>query len=198
MVSAITIHFIRHAPTAGNEKRQYIGWTDESIVKATSILPINLETQLVIGSDLKRCEQTANCYFPNAKFKGFEGFREMHFGDFEGKTYDELKNFAVYRAWIDEPFVVKPPNGEDFAMFEERVLAAFRALKLESEQYFVLHGGVIRLLLMHFAPEKQDFWAWQVPHHTLFSLTWQQENMLKGGQRCTSLSVVPIMANGHM
>lgn len=195
MDHTFTIHFLRHAPTEGNVRKQYIGWTDEPIVQGESILPLDLEIMNVIGSDLVRCQQTAERYFPNAQFQGFQSFREMHFGDFERKTYEELKELSIYRDWIDQPFTMVPPNGESFPSFETRVLDAFRSLDVPNGQYFVLHGGVIRLLLMHLAPKEKEFWAWQVPHHERFSLTWENADLFKEGQRCTSLSVEPIMGS---
>ena len=32
MADRFVLHLIRHLPTAGNEQRKYIGWTDEPIV----------------------------------------------------------------------------------------------------------------------------------------------------------------------
>ena len=33
MAHRISLTLIRHLPTVGNQRRQYIGWTDESIVR---------------------------------------------------------------------------------------------------------------------------------------------------------------------
>lgn len=198
MDTTFTVHLIRHAPTESNVKRRYLGWTDEPIVDAASLAPMDRMVRDVIGSDLKRCQQTAKGYFPNAVFHGIRAFREMDFGDFECKSYEELKDISVYRDWIDRPFDVQPPNGESFQVFQERVLEGFRSLQFISNQYFVLHGGVIRLLLMAYAPEEKEFWDWQVPHGMRFSLTWDSLEQLKEGRRCTSLSVEPITANDNL
>ncbi len=91
MVSRITVHLIRHEKTAANLARQYIGWTDEPVV--VHVKPIAaLQPELVYGSDLIRCKQTANGYFPKARFTGNPQLRECHFGDFEMKTYEELQH----------------------------------------------------------------------------------------------------------
>ena len=42
-----------------------------------------------------------------------ERFRESHFGDWEGKTYEALKDNKTYRSWIDNPYEITPPNGEN-------------------------------------------------------------------------------------
>lgn len=61
MDQPFVLRLIRHAPTRGNQQKRYIGWTDESI------LPFQAEPDLalgnVIGSDLKRCRQTAAILF---------------------------------------------------------------------------------------------------------------------------------------
>jgi len=198
MDAAVTIHLIRHAPTAGNLLKQYIGWTNEPIEDTNVFIPISNDVEMVIGSDLIRCEQTARGYFPMANFQALPAFREMHFGDFECKSYEDLKGLSMYRDWIDRPFDEQPPNGESFVQFEQRVLNEFRSVTWNNLQYFVLHGGVIRLLLFHFAPEQKAFWEWQVPHHMCFSLTWSHVEQLKEGQRCTSLSVDPIMVRDNL
>ncbi|MCA9725262.1 MAG: histidine phosphatase family protein, partial [Kurthia sp.] len=120
MDSTFTLTLVRHAKTQGNVERKYVGWTDEGIVEKQ--LPIIDSTvQIVYGSDLKRCEQTVKQYYPQATFQGIPAFRETNFGDFEMKTYEDLKEDEVYRAWIDDPLQVTPPNGESFQQFQQRV-----------------------------------------------------------------------------
>lgn len=198
MGTTVTIHLIRHAPTASNLNHGYIGWTNEPLADASLLSPIDKTVENVFGSDLLRCQQTANGYFPNATFNGIPSLREMNFGDFECKNYEQLKDIAVYRDWIDRPREVQPPNGESFQMFQKRVLEGFHSVTMEKIQFFVLHGGVIRILLMTYAPEEKDFWDWQVPHGMRFSLTWENVEEFKEGQKCMSLSVEPITAKNNL
>lgn len=195
----VMVHFIRHEKTMANVQRKYIGWTDESIVFQGTMNPLPIKTNTVYGSDLKRCKETAKLYFPNATYIPNSKFRELSFGDFEMKTYDELKHNELYRKWIDHPEEVTPPNGESFQQFQQRVLPCFDEIVNASGEYvFVLHGGVIRLLLSKFGPEQKSFQEIHVSHRTIYSLYWERLFYLKGGERCKQLSVEPITVNENM
>ena len=89
--------WIRHLQTPGNEKRQYIGSTDEPLSEKTveGFLknPAEYsEVERVICSPMLRCIQTAELMFPGTERKTEPRLRECDFGQFEGKTYEELKS----------------------------------------------------------------------------------------------------------
>ena len=199
MDSRVTLTLIRHLPTLGNQQRQYIGWTDESIagIDATN-LKLPWEPKVVYGSDLLRTKESAALYFPAATYKSDWRLRENHFGEWEGKTYDALKVNKTYRAWIDDPYGHRPPHGESLLETKARVLAAVAELPTEENNHFIVtHGGPIRLLLTHFSPKQQDFWSWKIPHGSVWCLEWNNVNDFKEEKQCTSLSVVPITGNEH-
>lgn len=191
---AVVLELVRHARTPGNIAHRYVGWTDESIVQAS--LPIlNDSVSQVICSDLKRTIETAAHYFPHATPTCFAAFRESNFGDFEMKTYEQLKNNEAYRNWIDTPEQLAPPKGETLQALYHRVREGMKQLEAKQHQYAVLHGGTIRAILVQFAPQQSAFWDWQVGHDTRFVLAWDSRQAFEEGQRCTSLSVEPLMAN---
>jgi len=196
---AVTVYLIRHARTKSNYEHRYLGWTDEAILPEQNLPIVNNECEVVFGSDLKRCRQTATFYFPNASYFEEDGLRESNFGEFEGKTYEELKDNAHYRKWIDDPNDIAPPAGETLLEVTTRCMTAFRKLPANLTQYpLILHGGTIRILLVQLAPKPSDFWDWHVSHDELFKLQWATSEAFKEGNRCTSLSVVPITANMNM
>ncbi|WP_432354008.1 histidine phosphatase family protein [Sporosarcina sp. A2] len=192
MAHGIEFVVIRHLPTVGNGKRQYIGWTDEPIVPI-AIKPLEYQPFTVYGSDLLRTQQTAALLYPNATYQADARFRECNFGEFEGKTYAQLENNEQYRGWIDDSTKMSPPGGESLLQVETRVLEAFR--KLPTGARLVTHGGPLRLLLAQFAPEPRDFWSWNVPHGAVYRFRWDLEQQWKEGQRCTSLSEEQLMVN---
>lgn len=199
MVRHFTLTLIRHLPTMGNRKRQYIGWTDESILETNQKLALPWQPKIVYGSDLQRCKESAALYFPNAMYKSDWRLRESFFGDWEGKTYEVLKENDKYRAWIDEPKLRKPPNGENLQEVESRVLAALSELPSDKKSCFIVtHGGPIRILLTKFSPEEKDFWSWDIPHQSIWQLVWENEKAFKERKRCVSLSAVPIMGKEPM
>ncbi|MEK4424657.1 histidine phosphatase family protein [Solibacillus sp. FSL K6-1523] len=198
MARGVTIHLIRHEKTQANVERKYIGWTDEPILQeVTAQLPI--APTIIYGSDLLRCQQTAACYFPNVNYIGMQQLRESNFGDFEMHTYEQLKEQSIYRAWIDDPYTVSPPNGESFKAFEQRVLQVFQQLVVQQGAYtFVVHGGVIRLLLSHFGQPQQSFQNTLAKHRVLYTLHWEQLEQFLGGTACTLFSEAPITVNETM
>lgn len=197
MDERVVLHLIRHEKTQANVERKYIGWTDEPILPdSPSIQPI-ICPEVIYGSDLMRCEQTAKAYFPHATFIGYEDFREYQFGDFEMKTYAQLQHNANYRRWIDDPLHCSPLNGETFFVFENRVLQGVATIILKPSTYtFVTHGGMIRLLLSTYLG--QDFQQIHAEHRKLYTLSWDSFQAFKEGQRCTSFSVVPLTANNNL
>ena len=94
-------------------------------------------------------------------------FRELSFGDFEGRTYDEIaaSHPDLYREWMERPTCVQFPNGESFAQMQERVLLKYRAvLATHGDQTIgiVAHGGVARIILAD---------ALSIPDENLFRIS---------------------------
>lgn len=195
MARGVDIVVIRHLPTVGNGKRQYVGWTDEPIVPV-AVRPFDIERVTVYGSDLLRTRQTAALLFPNATYLADARFRECNFGEFEGKTYAQLEKNDHYRSWVENPTTIAPPGGESLRQVETRVHEAFQ--QLPSGAQLITHGGPIRLLLTRFAPQQREFWSWSVPHGAIYRFHWDSEEQWKEGQRCTSLSVDRLTENGNL
>ncbi|MBT2570875.1 histidine phosphatase family protein [Planococcus sp. ISL-110] len=188
------LRLIRHAPTRGNQQKRYIGWTDEAILPFDAEPDLLLKT--VVGSDLKRCRQTAAVLFPNAVYRANRELRECHFGQWETKTYEELKDIGLYQSWIDDPWGIRPPGGESLADMAERVERGIRKLPDDREVTLVLHGGPIRYLMAEALGEKfQDQIALHGGCHTL---TWESRQAFEERALCTSFSVEPLTANGNM
>ena len=81
-----------------------------------------------------------------------ERFREIDFGDFEGRRYEEIAGTypEVYRQWMERPTETQFPNGESFAQMQARVIEAARDLYARhcgETIAIVSHGGVNRILL---------------------------------------------------
>lgn len=198
MDCSVTVHLIRHEKTQANLERKYIGWTDEAISHAIDVEPF-LQPVLVYGSDLIRCKQTANAYFPQAEYRANAQLRELNFGDFEMKTYEQLQHNMLYRAWIDDPFQVTPPNGESFTHFQARVVQAFQQIIHRPDDYiFVVHGGVIRILLALFGQAQHHFQQITANHRTVYTLRWDSFDRLKEEARCTLYSEAHITEKGHL
>lgn len=162
-----TVYLIRHGQTQGNLERRYIGSTDQPLCPAgrealagRRMPPVDR----VYASPLRRCRETAVLLYPGAEVEIVPDFRECDFGEFEMKTYEELKDSPAYRAWLDTGGVSAPPGGEGKDNFRRRTVAAFRSLAARwrggETAALVVHGGTIMTLLEVLEPS-HDFYRWQ-------------------------------------
>ena len=169
--------FIRHLPTPGNEKRQYIGRTDEELsVRAVEAFCLRMgngsgspypPVQYLIASPLKRCIQTAELIYPGQEIYREPMLRECDFGEYEQKTYEELKDRPEYIRWLDSGGMLAFPGGEEQTAFRKRCADGVRkwvgrliAQGAESAA-FAVHGGTIMAALSELAEEPYEFYHWQ-------------------------------------
>jgi alpha-ribazole phosphatase len=196
----VAIALFRHGMTLENKRKAYLGWTDSTLVPRQVLTKIPGGFDWIFTSDLGRCRETAKILFPNNEPEILPELREMNFGDWEGKTYEQLKDDIMYQNWLDEPFKVSPPNGESYSAFTLRVVKGWNEITkriLENRiptAALVTHGGVIRYLLTRYATEERKFWDWNIPYGQGYQLTWSREG-LRRGERCISLQEVPSMEN---
>ena len=78
--------------------------------------------------------------------------RELEFGEFEGRTYDEIaaSHPEIYRCWMETPTEVRFPGGESYADLRSRALEAaadLRARHAGETVAAVTHAGVVRAVV---------------------------------------------------
>ncbi len=186
---------LRHGQTAANLCGRYNGRTDEPLCAegraAAAALGVCPAVRRVYVSPLLRARQTAAVCFPNAVQVAEDGFREMDFGDFEGRTAEEMANDAAYTAWVNGGCLAACPNGESLDALRERTARAFDAvLRAEMERgaktvAFVAHGGTIMAVMDRFAREKRAYYEWRVPNASGYAAradaeTWETDPALTG------------------
>jgi alpha-ribazole phosphatase len=77
---------------------------------------------------------------------------EIDFGDFEGRTYEEIEREHpdLFRRWMETPTEIEFPNGESYERLEARALLALASI-LEHHRgetvAVVSHGGIARAIL---------------------------------------------------
>ncbi len=156
---------LRHGKTPGNAVRRYIGRTDEPLSEAGAAEARALGgvegVERVYVTPLRRTGETAALLFPRARQIVVPGLREMDFGDFEGRSPDEMESDAAYRAWVDAQCLPPCPHGEDKDGFSRRVCAAFEETILTHRgEYavFVVHGGTVMAVLSRYARPPRGFY----------------------------------------
>lgn len=125
--------------------------------------------QSVVSSPLQRCrlfsEELVNRM--NIPLKIDDGFQELHFGDWEGRTFSEVwqEEHNHVQLFFANPIDNTPPNGESMPSFRNRVMASWRAMLAchrGKHALLVAHGGTIRILLSEIL---------EMPMHKMASLT---------------------------
>ena len=115
---------------------------------AESLRPVQLDAVYV--SPRLRAVQTATALGGNRTVD--DRLRELDFGQFEGRTYDEIEREQpeFFRSWMETPTLVRFPGGESYAELRERVAAAVDEIVAANDGRtvaLVSHGGVIRAAL---------------------------------------------------
>ena len=114
-----------------------------------------------ITSGMKRTNETLRILFGDVAYEEDPRFREVDFGIFEMRGYEELKDTPAYQAWLagDNEANV-PPNGESGAQMKHRALAAFSEIR--EDACIITHGGVIAAIMAHLFPgENKNRYEWQ-------------------------------------
>lgn len=161
------LYLIRHGITQGNLDGKYIGQTDLALcpegrrtIELLHTDEVYPEVEKVYSSPLLRCLETAEIIYPDQKLMIVDDLSEMNFGDFEGKTAEQLKDLREYADWIRGGIDAAPPNGEKFGDFQLRCIEGLDTVykdMMRSEVHYaacVTHGGVITNLLCGFGLPK--------------------------------------------
>lgn len=179
------IVLIRHGITEGNEKRMYYGSTDVPLsvrgkqllekLAEEGIYPDSADAEY-FTSGMLRTEQTFDIIYGDRKHEVIEELKELDFGVFERKTYEQLNGKAEYQEWVQaKDDSVPPPGGESIAEFNARIIKGFEELKVRNEllslklrnhmrealTVCICHGGVISGIMNYLWPDKYShFYDW--------------------------------------
>ena len=161
------ISLIRHGLTEANDQGIYIGRTDYPLsAKGESELCSKMEmyeypsVQRVYSSPLRRCTETAEILFPDADTQIVEDLIELNFGEFEGKSVDELINRDDYKEWLKGGLENRPPKGESMEELCVRTYKALNEIVMDmmndgiTHCAVVTHAGIISNMLSCFGLPK--------------------------------------------
>ncbi len=152
----LELWLIRHGETAGNASRRIHGITDAPLndlgLRQAELLAPRLagvSFDAVYASDLQRAHRTALTALPGAEVRLDRRLREMSYGVFEDRTWEELDADETAEAnhWREDPVGRRVPGGESYGDLWAR-LESFRAdLPGEGRIAVFTHGGAIRVFL---------------------------------------------------
>ncbi len=162
------IHLLRHGMTEANTSGRYIGHTDLPLSPEglAALLELKKTYQYPGGvrfftSPLLRCRQTLEVLYPGCAAERVDGLSECDFGEWEGKSLQELKGDERFLRWM-EGTDRSIPGGEDSEAFRARVCDAFEGIvnnlihSGDTEAVICTHGGVITLLMQLYGLPRLD------------------------------------------
>ncbi len=173
--SQTTVDLLRHGEPEGG--RRYRGQIDDPLsakgwAQMRAAVGDHAPWERIISSSLSRCsafaaELAARHQLP---LEQSELFREIGFGEWEGKTAEQLMaedEQILYRFWED-PLNHTPPGAEPLNQFRERVLQGWEALiERYRGQHLLLvgHAGVMRMIISHLLGMPSDkMFRLQIPN----------------------------------
>ncbi|MFC0522738.1 histidine phosphatase family protein [Pontibacillus salicampi] len=205
MDRTVDLYLIRHSITAANKEKRYLGWTDVPLLdegkrELCFILPsLPDKCDRVYSSDLQRCVETAFLLFPNCSVYQTSQLREIHFGDWELCTFQEVEHRSDYNEWLQSPDSFHPNNGESYEAFRLRVSEWLKALLhlLSCEEKIVstaviTHGGPLREIIYRLHSSSSSPWEWHCQPGEGYKLTITK----KEDDKWILLQVESIMAKG--
>ena len=152
---------IRHGLTEGNLRRLYYGGADIPLApEGEAALRRLRETaeyprgQDYYTSGMLRTEQTFAILYGDTPHTQVPGLREMHFGAWEMKSYEDLKDDPAFQEWCSGDVEQhRAPGGDSFQMVYDRVGEAIAPILARGrDAVCVVHGGVIVMLLRRWFP----------------------------------------------
>ena len=199
------IHLIRHALTAENLEGRYIGHTDvplcEDGIKQVEQMKEEMEypsVDAVFTSPLSRCIDTAKLIYPEHEPVVINELIEYDFGEFEGKTAEDLKDDEDFAEWLSGTNPRKAaPFGESNASFSYRVCACFEKIvdgiisSGVKSTAVITHGGVVMALMAAYAIPEAPMHEWLTPNGTGYTLRidpsiWMRGKKLEAFRECPS------------
>lgn len=160
---------IRHGLTEANDKGIYLGSrTDYSLsAKGMAHLIDKMDefeypkVQRVYSSPMKRCIETAGIIYPYRELQIVENMTELDFGEFDGKSVQELIDREDYKNWLKGGSPdTRAPGGEST---QELLLRLYKGLHeiimdMMNEELthcaLITHSGIVTNLMAAFGLPK--------------------------------------------
>lgn len=172
-MSTFALHLLRHG--ALEQPGLLMGRTDgaptaEGIVSCVARSGA-LRVEHLVTSDLQRCRLAADAIGARLGLAPAidPRWRELDFGDWDGKAASTIDAEALGSFWSD-PDACPPPGGERWSSLTARVSAALGELA-PRPTLVITHGGAIRAALHRLCGfDLPQLWAFDLPYGALLSL----------------------------
>jgi isoleucyl-tRNA synthetase len=159
------VWFVRHGETDLNSEERVNGSGDDSdinacgreqsVAAAQRLMQQIDQIDLIVSSDMLRTRSTAEIIAREIGYTGEivldPGFREQEYGEWQGKTFAEMKTEALKRYGTERNFtrLYRENDSEPYDAFEERIAQSYeRVLAAHPGKNILVvgHGGTLRAL----------------------------------------------------
>jgi Fructose-2,6-bisphosphatase len=159
---SLRIYFVRHGETTYSQTGGFCGAIDPELTPAGSQMAeqfaatyAKVPWEAVYVSPMKRTIATAKplCDAVGIEMQLHDGLREINYGDWEGKTVEEVKKDYEedYINWLTEPAWNAPTNGGEtsveIASRSSLVIAEIQEKYKSGNVLVVSHKATIRIIL---------------------------------------------------
>lgn len=178
-MTAFALHLLRHgAPeTPGLLMGRTDGAPTPEGIAACLAQALDLDIERLIASDLRRSRAAGEAIGAAVGVPLIidPRWRELDFGDWDGKAASTIDHDALGRFW-DDPDTNPPPGGERWSALVARVSAAIADLP-SVPTLIVTHGGTMRAALHSLCGfDQRQLWAFDLSYSALLSLrVWPGE-----------------------
>ena len=107
----------------------------------------NIQFDKIYSSPLTRCKLIAESLFDKREIVFDERLKELNFGNWELKSWDDIYADPKGKVWMDNYQTLPTLNGESYPEMVKRISAFLEELKKEAQKSVVIvaHAGVIRI-----------------------------------------------------
>lgn len=175
---------LRHAETKANADNKYIGhsyseYTEKGKKQIKNILRLLSKESFdrVYSSPLPRALKLAEMisHQMNCELLIEESLKEMNFGIFEGKRYQEAEREYKdeWEKWTDDYINYRIPDGECYLDLHQRVTTFIDSLKGKST-LLLTHGGIIQTIITYLLDlDIDDRWHFKIPPGGLVEIEYE-------------------------
>lgn len=181
----LTLYITRHGETEWNVEKRMQGRLDSNLTDKGKLHAQllgkrleNTEFAAIITSPSGRTVQTAELIKGERPIPIVKDSRlmEIHFGSWEGKTHDEIKEMDAHQfdCFWNNPHLYQNSEGESFQGIQDRVIAVLKDIEKtysSGNVLIVTHAVVIKTMYMVMKQlPLEEFWAPPFIHGTSLTI----------------------------
>lgn len=159
-MKSYVLHLIRCFPCQGNLEGRYMGRAESPLAESAIPELLRLKREhpypaagAFFAAPHTRCVDTLRLLYPWAQPEVALQLAECDFGEWDGKTAQELRDEPGFAAWLAGGGQTAPPGGESGPVFAQRARAGFELVvqnllaKGQTSAVLVATAGVLTTIL---------------------------------------------------